>query len=65
MEDDPPTHVCIMNPLTGIIYPDSSMASYTYDAADRLTAVTDAANHVTQYVYDTENNLTSISLPAT
>jgi len=29
--------------------------------ADRLTAVTDPANNVTQYGYDTETNLTSIT----
>ena len=31
--------------------------SYTYDDADRLTTVTDAASNVTTYAYDTESNL--------
>ena len=35
--------------------------TYTYDDADRLTAVTDPANNITQYGYDTEGNLTSIT----
>jgi RHS repeat-associated protein len=35
--------------------------SYTYDDADRLTAVTDPASHTTQYAYDTEDNLLSIT----
>ena len=33
----------------------------TYDDAERLTAVTDPANTTTQYFYDTENNLLSIT----
>jgi RHS repeat-associated protein len=37
------------------------MTRYTYDDADRLTAVTDAAQNPTQYAYDTENNLLSIT----
>jgi RHS repeat-associated protein len=37
------------------------MTTYAYDDADRLTSVTDAANHATSYAYDTENNLTSIT----
>jgi YD repeat-containing protein len=35
-------------------------AVYVYDDADRLITVTGAANTVTTYGYDTENNLTSI-----
>jgi YD repeat-containing protein len=35
--------------------------SYTYDDADRLITLTDAANNATHYAYDTENNLSSIA----
>ncbi len=35
--------------------------TYTYDDADRLTAVTDPAQNTTQYAYDTEDNLLSIT----
>jgi YD repeat-containing protein len=35
--------------------------TYAYDDADRLTSVTDAAQHLTQYAYDNENNLSSIT----
>jgi RHS repeat-associated protein len=35
--------------------------TYSYDAADRLTSVTDPASNITQYTYDTENNLLSIT----
>ena len=33
--------------------------TYAYDDADRLTSVTDAANNLTTYGYDTESNLTT------
>ena len=39
----------------------SKTTTYTYDDADRLTAVTDPASNTTQYAYDTENNLLSIT----
>ena len=32
-----------------------------YDEAERLTSVTDAASHATNYGYNTESNLTSIT----
>ena len=41
--------------------PEQRTTTYTYDDADRLTAVTDPASHATTYTYDTENNLKSIT----
>ena len=38
-----------------------SRLSIAYDDADRLVSVTDAARHMTQYAYDDENNLSSVT----
>jgi YD repeat-containing protein len=41
-------------------YQNGKTTTYTYDDADRPTALTDPANNTTQYNYDTEDNLLSI-----
>ncbi|WET79006.1 RHS repeat-associated core domain-containing protein [Amycolatopsis sp. QT-25] len=48
--------------VTGVEDP-SGRTLYGYDAADRLTSLTDQAGKVTTYGYDTAGNRTSASLP--
>ena len=46
---------------TSVTDQNGKTTSYAYDDADRLITVTDAAQHATNYGYDTESNLTSIT----
>ena len=51
------------NNRTGVTYPGGNTVISAYDAADRLTSVTDWGSRVTTYSYDNANRLTNIQYP--
>jgi RHS repeat-associated protein len=48
---------------TRITYPNSNVVTYTYDAANRLTNVTDWASRAFAYIYDAASNRTRLNYP--
>ncbi len=48
---------------TRIVYPSGSAVTYTYDAANRLTNVTDWASRAFAYIYDAASNRTRLNYP--
>ncbi len=48
---------------TSLTYPNNNIATYSYDAADRLQTVTDWGSRVFTYTYDAASNRTALDYP--
>lgn len=49
--------------LTSLTYPDSSKVTRSYDAANRLTGISDWLGHTTSFAYDPNSNLVTQTYP--